>query len=117
MLEFLEKLSSSYKFVIVLLIYTAYLGWWTSAIVSNIEANTKEILENRGLVEAHTITDYQVTIETIRLSENVKEIANKITQFETSTREAIEQHAKCGVILDNLIKRIEKLESNGGANR
>lgn len=110
MMDALENLQSSTKFILLILMYTGYLTWWASGVSSALENVSKNIATNTELINSHTTADYAVTLQTIRLVENFKKVEHSVDEHTLLLQKTMEQHTKCGVILDGLIKRLENIE-------
>lgn len=110
MIEFFNNLSVTIKLFIIIITQTVYLTWWVTNMENNLKNNTIHILENRDQIVTHTIRDREVLKDTIRLAENVSNISIDVEEHSQVLNEIVAQHAKCSVIMESLINRLESLE-------
>lgn len=101
----LENITDSAKFFIMLLIYTGYMTWWASGITSKVENNT-------SYIHAHTVADAEYMKSMTMFSTLVMQVQKQQENNSALLRENILQHAKCTTIMENVLKRLDKLEDN-----
>lgn len=97
--EFFKNITDSAKFIIMLLVYTGYMTWWASGISHDLENITMHMNAHLAMAD-HPI---QQTLAIASLMASQDKIA-KVLEDNTA------QHARCTLIMENLIRRIEKVE-------
>lgn len=105
------KDSDFVKFTLMLLVYTVGIAWWAATISSSVATNSKAILENRGMINTHmtadAVSNQQVALNS-QILHNLQEQTKEQWNLE---QESIKMHSKCGVILDDILKRLDKREA------
>lgn len=108
----LDKFSDFAKFMVMVLIYTGYLTWWAAGLSSNVDNNANHIIETKNALARHTISDAEITTQTIKLAEKVAAISIQVIKHESRINELIQHDVECSVLVKEVIKRLKTLEEH-----
>ena len=99
MTDLLSQISDLTKFIIMLVIYTGYMTWWAAGISHDLEVVILHVASHGE----HTEDPVQQTLAIHSLMIQQDKIS-KILENNTV------QHARCTVIMENMMRRLERLE-------
>lgn len=107
MKEALESISDFSKFLFLLVLYTGYLTWWASSVSSSLENNSEHIAKNSELILEHSRLDIENLKQATKLATKVGDIDIKVMEHDKLLTTIVEQHIKCSILIDQLIKRVD----------
>jgi hypothetical protein len=98
-MEALKNISDLAKFFIMLLIYTGYMTWWASGISHDVK-NNKEHINIHLSAKDHPQYQTQAITSLQKQQQDISRVMEA----------NIAQHARCTIIMENIIRRLEKVE-------
>ena len=110
MFEKLKTMIYIATFMLSLVIYLGYLTWWAASLNQQVVHNSKNISDNHILIVSHITADATDTRNLDVVISEVRNLQQETKEIQKLQKENIAVHAKCGAILDGVLRRMEKLE-------